>query len=310
MSESQGSVRGDHRAVVVWWFRSYLPQYESQIRGLVKALELQCSVQVFAAPVIGTWKSWQSIFSRHFPATELPDPDILIGAGSETRWAMIAARMIRGGRIITLSKPTWPRWGYDLCIAPAHEGASTSKRMIATRGMLPAPSEPRPKVSGTGLMVIGGPSLQYSWSDDRLINQITEILNRHPDSRWYLTTTLHTPVETVQRLQELSGHNIFCIPHHDVDPNWLLNRIQDAEQVWITEDKLSVIYQALTADAAIGVLDVRRRKVNHEVAALDGLVVFFPDWQAGTPLHAPSPPFNESARCATEIFQRWFSSAV
>ena len=310
MSESQGSVRGEPRAVVVWWFRSYLPQYESQIRGLVKALESQCSLQVFAAPVIGTWKSWQSIFSRHFPATELPDPDILIGAGSETRWAMIAARMIRGGRIITLSKPAWPRWGYDLCIAPAHEGARTSKRMIATRGMLPAPSVPRPKISGTGLIVIGGPSLQYSWSDDRLINQITEILNQHPDSRWYLTTTLHTPAETEQRLQELSGHNIFCIPHHDVDPNWMLNRIQDAEQVWITEDKLSVIYQALTADAAIGVLDVRRRKVNHEVEALDGLVVFFPDWHAGKALHAPSPPFNESARCATEIFQRWFSSAA
>jgi uncharacterized protein len=199
---------------------------------------------------------------------------------------------------------------FDLCIAPAHEGARTSARVIATRGMLPPPGIPRPKVAGTGLMVIGGPALQYRWSDDELIAQISEILSRHPDSRWYLTTTLQTPAETERRLQELAGQNVFCIPHHEADPKWLFGRIQDAEQVWLTEDSLSVIYQALTAGAAIGLLSMPRRKPNREVAALEGLVVFFPAWQAGTALHAPQPPFNESARCASEIFQRWLCNAV
>ena len=103
----------------------------------------------------------------------------------------------------------------------------------------------------------------------------------------------------------MAGQNVFCIPHHEVDPQWLSSRIQDAEQMWVTEDNLGTIYQALTADAAIGVLSLPRRKLNREVAALEGLVVFFPAWQAGMALHAPQPPFNESRRCAAEIIQRW-----
>jgi mitochondrial fission protein ELM1 len=310
VKESGDSVRGASRAAVVWWFRGHLSQYESQIRGLLKALEAQRPLQVHAAPVIGTWKVWRSIFRRYYPAAELPDPDILIGAGRETRWAMLAARWARGGRIVTLSKPPWTRWWFDLCIAPSYEGAHTSKRIIATRGLLSVPGAPHSKVAGTGLMVIGGPALQYRWSDDELIAQISEILARHPDSRWYLTTTLQTPAETERRLQGLSGQNVFCIPHPEVDPKWLSSRIQDAEQIWLTEDNLSVIYQALTAGAAVGVLSIPRRKLDQEVADLEGLVVFFPDWQAGTALHAPQPPFNESARCATEIVQRWLISAA
>ena len=309
VKESGGSARGASR-VVVWWFRGRLSLYESQIQGLLKALEAQRPLQIHAAPVIGTWKAWRSLFRRSYPDSGLPDPDILIGAGRETRWAMFAARWARGGRIITLSKPHWPPWWFDLCIAPSYEGARASKRTIATRGLLPAPGIPRPKVVGTGLMVIGGPALQYRWSDDELLAQIAEILARHPDGRWYLTTTMQTPAETERRLQELSGHNVFCIPHHELDPKWLSSRIQDAEQVWLTEDNLSVIYQALTAGAAVGVLSIPRRKLDQEVADLDGLVVFFPDWQAGTALHAPQPPFNESARCASEIVQRWFPDAA
>ena len=309
MSETLGSGRGASREVVVWWFRDQLSQSEDQIRGLLKALETQCPLRVYAAPVVGAGKAWRSMLRRHYPAAELPDPDILIGAGRDAQRAMLAARRARGGRIVTLSKPAWPRWCFDLYIAPTHDGARSSSRMIATRGMLPPPTTPRPKVTGTGLMVIGGPALQYRWSNDELIAQITEIISRHPDCRWYLTTTPQTPPETEGCLQELAGQNVFCIPHHEVDPKWLFGRLQDAEQVWLTEDNLSVIYQALTAGAAIGVLNIPRRKPNRELQALEGLVVFFPAWQAGTSLHAPQPPFNESERCATEIFRRWIGSA-
>lgn len=308
MTETQSGVRGAPRAAVVWWFRDRRSQHEGQVRGLLKALEACCPLHVYAAPVVGAWKAWRSILNHHYPAADLPDPDILIGAGRETHWAMLAARWARGGRIVTLSKPYLPRWCFDLCIVSAHAGGRSSARMIATRGNLPQQTLPRPKTAGTGLIVIGGPAPHYNWSDDELIVQISEILVRYPDHRWYLTTTLQTPLETEQRLQALSGQNVFCIPHYESDPKWLFSRIQDAEQVWLTEDNLTVIYQALTAGAAVGVLPVPRRKPNREVAALEGLVEFFPAWQAGTALHAPQPPFNESARCATEIYTRWIGS--
>ncbi|MEJ2565604.1 MAG: ELM1/GtrOC1 family putative glycosyltransferase [Gammaproteobacteria bacterium] len=310
MSETRDSERGASRGVVVWWFRSHLSQYEDQTHGLLKALEARCPLRVYAAPVIGAGRLWRAFLRRRYPAANLPDPDILIGAGRETQRPMLAARRARGGRIVTLSNPSWPRWRFDLCIVPGHEGVRSSSRVIATRGLLAPPMTPRPKAQGTGLIVIGGPTLQYRWSEEELITQIAEIFSRHPDCRWYVTTTTQTPAETERRLQQLSGRNVLCIPHYEVDSKWLSNRLQDAEQVWLTEDNLSLIYQALTAEAAVGVLTLPRRKPSREVAALEGLVVFFPAWQAGTALHAPQPPFDESARCAAEIFQRWIGNAA
>jgi mitochondrial fission protein ELM1 len=310
VTEIPGGARGASRAVVVWWFRDRLTRHEDQARGLLKALESQCALRVYAAPVVGVWKAWRSLFRRHYPAVDLPDPDILIGAGRETHWSMLAARWARGGRIVTLSVPYLPRWCFDLRIVPMQGRRRDSKRVITTRGTLPPPNTPRPKSVGTGLIVVGGPVPPYRWSDDELLAQIGEILTRYPDHRWYLTTTPQTAPETEQRLQNLSGQNVFCIPHHETDAKWLFSRIQDAEQVWLSEDNLAMIYQALTAGAAVGVLPVPRRKPSKEIAALEGLVVFFPVWQAGAALHAPQPPFNESARCATEIYRRWLSNVV
>ena len=310
MTEIQGGARGANRAAVVWWFRGRLAQHESQARGLLKALEAQCPLRVYAAPVVGIGKAWRCILRRHYPAVDLPDPDILIGAGRETHWSMLAARWVRGGRIVTLSTSYLPRWCFDLRIIPMKSTPRDSRRLITTRGILPPPNTPRPKAAGTGLMVIGGPAPPFRWSDDELIAQVGEILARYPDHRWYLTTTVHTTPETEQRLQALAGQNVFCIPHHETDAKWLHSRIQDAGQVWLSEDNLATIYQALTAGAAVGVLSVPRRKPSKEIAALEGLVVFFPAWQAGTALHAPQPPFNESARCAGEIYQRWLSDVA
>lgn len=314
MSNIREGVRGDPRAKVVWWFRGRRSQHEIQARGLIKALEACCPLRVYAAPVMGTWKAWRSILRRHYPAADLPDPDILIGAGSETHLSMLAARRVRGGHIVTLSTSVWPRWCFDLYILSARGGGKGSKRVILTRGLLPLTGALSPKTAGTGLMVIGGATSQYRWSDDEIMAQIGEIISRQADYRWYLTTTDVTSPETEQRLQAMTGAKVFCIPRHEVDAKWLSGRIQDAEQVWFSEDNVAMIYQALTAGAAVGVLPVPRRRaskaLSKEIAALEGLVVFFPQWREGRELQAPQPPFNESARCATEIYTRWLNSAV
>ena len=302
-------MRGVPRAIVVWWFRSRGAEHEAQARGLLKALEAQCPLQVHAAPVVGPVKAWRYALRRHYPAGALPDPDLLLGTGRESHGALLAARWARGGRIVTLSKPRLPRWLFDLCIVPEHAGGRNAPRMIATRGALPQPSVPRLRTAGSGLIVIGGPSKDHRWLDDELLGQLRAILARHPDQRWFVTTTSATLPETEQRLQALAGANIHVVPHYEAEPNWWLARLHEAEQVWVSEDSLAVIYQALNAGAATGVLPVARRKPSRELASLQDLVVWFPDWQAGTALRAPPPGFNEAARCAAEIYRRWLGSA-
>lgn len=310
MTETRDGARGASREIVVWWFRGRPSSSDGQARSLLKALESYCDLRVHAAPLVGVGRAWRSGLRGRYPV-ELPDPDILIGVGRESHWSMLAARWVRGGRIITFSKPFLPRWFFDLCIIPEHMGARSSSRVVATRGVLSTPSEPRSREAGTGIIIIGGPAPQYRWSDDEIIAQITEIIARHPQHRWFLTTTMQTLAETERCMQALSAANVFCIPHYEADPTWMYSRIKDVEQVWISEDSLALIYQSLTDGAATGILPVPRRKSrpNREIAALEGTAVFFPAWQAGAPMHAPQSPFNEAARCAAEIYKRWLQSA-
>lgn len=297
------------RAIVVWWFRTRRSGHEAQARGLLKALEAECPVRVYAAPLVGPWKAWRSGLRRRYPAANLPDPDLLLGTGRDAHWAMLAARWARGGRIVTLAAPRLPRWLFDLCVIPEHDGARSSKRVFATRGALPQPSLPRPRAQGTGLVVIGGPGSAHRWSDDELFAQVTGVLARHPDYRWFITTTPQTLAETEQRLQALAAAHVYIVPHHETDPHWLLARMQEVEQVWVSEDKLDAIYQALNAGAAVGVLAVPCRTSNTKFAVLAELVVPYAEWRQGATLRAPQPLFNEAARCAAEICRRWLMPA-
>ena len=70
-----------------------------------------------------------------------------------------------------------------------------------------------------------------------------------------------------------------------------------------------MVYEALTAGVAVGLLSVPRLsqdRVTRGIDALvkDGQVVRFEDWKAGVPLHAAMPPLAEADRVAAEIVRR------
>ena len=54
--------------------------------------------------------------------------------------------------------------------------------------------------------------------------------------------------------------------------DWLQRRFADVTEVWTSEDSISMIYEALTAGAPLGLLKLRRGKANRITAAVDALV--------------------------------------
>jgi hypothetical protein len=71
-----------------------------------------------------------------------------------------------------------------------------------------------------------------------------------------------------------------------------------------------MIYEALTAGVATGVLDVPARGNGRVVTGLRrleaaGQVTGFRDWAAGKPLSQPGQIFDEANRCARWICERW-----
>ena len=80
-----------------------------------------------------------------------------------------------------------------------------------------------------------------------------------------------------------------------------------AGEVWVSEDSVSMIYEALTAGARVGLLKVERFKKNRLTRAVDALVE--KGWAGAPgcwqPAAGPDLPLNEAERCAEWIRKQW-----
>lgn len=300
------------RVVVVWVFTDGKAGHENQLRGLLAALARHYPVDARWIKVPAYASVLSSLMTRRFlPGVGLPPPDLLIGAGHRTHLPMIAARRAHGGRSIVLMKPSLPRAWFDLCVIPEHD-AVTGANVFTTRGAL-NPVEPGSKNARAGLILIGGPSRHHRWRENDIVSQIETILTAETDIHWTLTTSRRTPASTTARLCALKRANLTVVPVNETGSGWLSERLSSATQVWVTEDSVSMVYEALTANAATGVLGVpakRESRIARGIEALsrDGMVTRFADWQPGRKLHAPAAPFNEAARAAAWIGEKWLSA--
>lgn len=297
--------------MVVWAFTDGKPGHENQTRGLIAALTARVPVDVRWIKVPPYSSVLTNLMTKRFlPGAALPSPDYLIGAGHRTHLPMIAARRARGGKSIVLMKPSLPRVWFDLCVIPEHDNVSGGN-VLTTRGAINV-VQPGRKSEQTGLFLIGGPSRHHGWREKEIVVQIEEIVRRAPGLQWTLTTSRRTPPSTTRRLRELSAKNFKVVPFADTGPQWLPEQLASTTLAWVTEDSVSMVYEALTAGCATGLLAVParrrgRRKLEQGLASLtqDNLVTRFADWQAGAVVAAPAKPFNEAGRVADWIVDRW-----
>lgn len=304
--------------VVVWAFTDGKAGHENQTRGLLAALARRQPLDARWIKVPAYASVLSSLMTRRFlPGVGLPPPTILIGAGHRTHLPMLAARRAHGGRSIVLMRPSLPRAWFDLCLIPEHDvapGRSTgmSSNVLLTRGALNG-MQVGTKNPKSGLILIGGASRHYGWREKELVAQVQAIVQRDTAVQWTLTTSRRTPLSTTTHLQGLTMDNLSVVPVQATGPGWLAEGLAQAAYVWATEDSVSMVYEALTAGCATGVLPVpRRRRVGKiargiSVLADEGLIAYFSDWQQGRKLAPPAQPFNEAARVAAWIVEKWLS---
>ncbi len=298
-------------ALVVWRLTDGKPGHESQSLGLVEALadRVETETRTLSAP--GMMASLGCLCTARLPlAASYPDPDLIIGAGHDTHLGLLAARRARGGRAIVLMTPTLPRRCFDLCIIPEHDQPPASDDIIVTRGALNRIRPRRRAQQGPGLILVGGPSRHFAWRDDDVIRQIAQLLQSEAATPWTLTTSRRTPPALAERLLEMQDRRFGVVLFEDTSPDWIAMQLGRAGCVWVSEDSASMVYEALTSGAPVGLLTLQRSHPSRLSQGLDNLVRSgwlgrFDDWQKGRPLTPPPAPLNEAARCADAILSRW-----
>ncbi len=312
MTDAAG-IATEPRPLVIWRFIDGKPGHENQTLGLSRALADLRPVDVHDVPVRKHWRGWLDLLLARCPlGAALPNPDLLIGAGHATHLPLLACRRVRGGRAVVLMKPGLPPAWFDLCLIPEHDGVAPSVRVLTTRGVLNPISPSARKDPGFGVILVGGPSRHYGWDAVTLMQQVAAIVAN--DSRhWTLATSRRTPADTLAALQGIEAENLQVVPSEQTASGWLAAQLEAASVAWVTEDSVSMLYEALTSGAACGVLPGVMRRAGRVRAGLQALldaavVRTFDDWQQGRPPQPPEQPFNEAARCARTIVEKWFAS--
>jgi len=294
------------RPLILWSISDGRAGHVAQSRGLIQALaELaDCSIHEIDAPPAA--QAFAGLFAgRARFADDLPDPDLIIGAGHRTHLPLIGARRARGGRSLVLMRPSLPLALFDFCLIPSHDAPPPAANVIVTRGPLNDVRPAAVREPGTGLILIGGPSRHYRWDLDSLLQQIRTITARQ-ELRWQICDSPRTPAAT---RRALAGLGPDYRPFDRCPPGWLGGQMARAGTVWISRDSMSMIFESLSAGAAVGLLDVPSRGESRlgratDSLAADGLAVPYPDWLAGRPLAPPPAPLREGRRCAALVLDR------
>ena len=299
------------RPLIIWRFSDGKAGHNHQSQGLTEALGRLRQVEVVEPSLLSTASALRALVVCPIAWRALPPPDLLIGAGHRTHFSLLAARHHRGGKSVVLMRPSLPLGVFDLCLIPEHDTPPVRANVLSTRGALnhiPNSTTLEPK---QGLFLIGGPSAHFGWNDDALQAQIVAVLSADPTMCWTLTTSRRTPDSFLAHYRDQADTRLTVVPVEATGSDWLPAQLARAGQVWVSADSVSMIYEALTAGAAVGVLDVPRIRSTRISRGLDNLasagwVTPFAAWQRQPHLKRPSGAFNEAERCAHWIVEQWF----
>ncbi|MEZ6040456.1 MAG: ELM1/GtrOC1 family putative glycosyltransferase [Planctomycetaceae bacterium] len=300
----------DSRPIVIWKIGDGRPGHENQVAGLVDALARRISCVDYRIDVDNGLRGLRSLLPGSLTKlADLPAPDVLIGAGHATHLTILACQRRFGGRSVVVMKPSLPVGIFDCCLIPAHDHVRvTSRRVIRFEGALNRIQPEKLQDDGRGLILIGGHSRHFRWAQNHLFGQLDRILAGDSQICWTIATSQRTPPDFVRNCRLRYPSHAVVAPDERVG-TWLSVQLQTAGTVWVTCDSVSMLYEAATAGARVGMLELPANGRNRVAAEMRrvcqrGRATAWSEWIRGVELKKPEQSFCEADRCAEELIGR------
>jgi mitochondrial fission protein ELM1 len=239
--------------------------------------------------------------------TKLPKPDFIIAAGHATHLPLLWLARKYSAKSIALMRPSLPLACFDLCIAPSHDFPKKPQRknLILTRGAINRVRSVDSEKTGR-LILIGGPSKTHGWDSAVMLDMLARVT---ATGDWQLTDSRRTPEGFIKQIKkQLPDIEIFSCK--ETAPDWLPGELGRAKEVWVSEDSVSMIYEALSSGARVGLLPVPRLKPSSRTLRgvdeliADGILISYSDWNHAGQLAQMPQAFNEADRCAEILLEK------
>ncbi|USE82802.1 ELM1/GtrOC1 family putative glycosyltransferase [Acinetobacter tibetensis] len=284
--------------------------HRSQALGLFKAIQRQSSETVSFEEIsiedLALFPLLLGLFRRSIPQLKTA-PDFIFGVGSHTQLrVLLLGKIYTQAKTVILMKPNYPFAWFNYSVIPEHDGISASDRVIVTQGALnPIVNEQRHQ-SGRILIALGGSSKRHQWHEDKVFASLEHIVKQHPNNEIIITTSRRTPEPFVERLKRYTFlPHVHFFPVEQTPQGWIFEEMQKAEAVWVTEDSISMIYEALTAGCRVGVIAMDRTKQDRITTSVDGLLAKGIVSKSLLLAQLPEPnAFKEAERVATYLLAK------
>jgi mitochondrial fission protein ELM1 len=276
----------------IWIISDGKPGHVNQSIGLVEALlELKPNL-TFKTILVNSVTT--TLFSKE-------RPKLIISAGRATHlWNWILS--IRFGvKNIVLMRPSLPYRFFNLSLVPDHDSPPISVRIVSTKGAINR-MKPSNKQPGSRLVLLGGPGKHVVWDDQWILQQIDRL--REAADSLSVATSRRTPEELLQTLRSKKGINL--IEPDSVEKDWLPNTLATTEQVIVSSDSVSMVYEALTAGCTVSLIRLESTSNSRTQQGIDSLVEqgLVGEKADQIPVN-PVLSFREATRCAEIILERF-----
>ena len=312
----------NHGIYTIGAFFDGRPGHEKQTSGILEQLKKKIKVNILPVTISkGTVSrqiiDWLQYFSSlgSPPYPDLADCDLLIGTGTHTHLPMLLQKNHCHTPVVTCMTPNpLIQKKFDLIIAPQHDDIPDSKKVFRTIGPPNLNNSMEEHQTGRTLILIGGVDPQsHHWINEEILEYLKRFIVHEPDKEIIISSSPRTPLETVSSLINLADkfENVTFYDFKNTPSGWVEKEYSACEQVWVTADSISMVYEALSSGCKVGIIPVRWRKkkskfITSEKYLYDHeMVIDLHGYLAGEKTWRDNPTLNEANRCAEEIIKRF-----
>lgn len=315
--------------LILWYITDDKPGHINQILGLVDALERQLSKRTdnnqkqqfsgIKAYVFSTRQQRRALFKSHWsklkgligiaPDISLPKPRLIVGAGHSTHWTVIAASNAFKVPSVLLLKPSLPLRFFNYVIVPEHDGLENTDKVFTTKGAINR-IQPQQKTPSTGLILLGGPSKHYIWNDEKIVKQLEDLIALKSDIKWHISTSRRTPENFELLVSDIEQRyaNVTLMKFADCEKNWLKDNLSKNQQIWVTPDSVSMVFEALSSGADVGVFDLQstQSKVSGSIMDLihNHQITTINEYLKNKEMFHNDSPLNEGEKAASWLLEK------
>ncbi len=293
-----------------------------QSRGLALAIQrlLPCRIDTID---LHPGPMWRRCWEARRASACLPRPHLIIGAGHATHWPLLLLSRHHDAPSVVLMKPSLPTCFFDLCLIPQHDwprpmhlldphllltqGALndlTSSMQTDNRSVTSAETQ-----SPRGLILLGGDSKAFRLDPASLREAIATIIAdpSTADLQWHITDSRRSPAGLLDSLRDLPAT---LHPHQQCSGSWLTQQMVISTITWVTEESISMIFEALSTPTRVGLLPMipgkgskKFRRATDQLIS-QGRARWYSDWLDSRQLPQAAAPLREADRCASWVLQQ------